>query len=123
MHHLHREVAAALLRERHPDVATAVEDAFVERVLALGGRFQELWNGVVKGTASAEEQRLSWLLAPAGARLPCFHEAQGGRFQKTIAVLSVKSCMGLHVHSRSHPPVHRHHHCHRGGQHCRDDSC
>jgi hypothetical protein len=70
MHHLHREVAAALLRERDPDVAAAVEGAFVERALALGGRLEELWAAVSKGTAGAEEQRLSWLLAPAGVRLP-----------------------------------------------------
>jgi hypothetical protein len=71
MHHLHREVAAALLREQDPEMAAAVEGAFVERVLALGGRLEELWEAVVDGTASPEEQRLSWLLAPAGARLPC----------------------------------------------------
>jgi hypothetical protein len=70
MHHLHREVAAALLRERHLNVATAVEGAFVKHVLALGGRLEELWHAVGKGRASAEEQRLSWLLAPAGAGLP-----------------------------------------------------
>jgi hypothetical protein len=69
MHHLHREVAAALLREQDPKLAAAVEGAFVEHVLALGSRLKELWDGVVKGTANAEEQRLSWLLAPAGARL------------------------------------------------------
>ena len=68
MHHLHREVAAALLRQRDPYVATAVDRAFVRRVFALGGRLEELSNAVGKGTASAEEQRLSWLLAPAGAR-------------------------------------------------------
>ena len=71
MHHLHREVAAALLQEREPSVAAAVQSAFVERVLSLGGRLEELWPAVVAGTASGEEQRLSSLLAPAGARLAC----------------------------------------------------
>jgi hypothetical protein len=69
MHHLHREVAGALLRERDPDVDTAVEGVFVERVLALGGRLEALWDAVGKGTTGTEEQRLSWLLAPAGARV------------------------------------------------------
>jgi hypothetical protein len=75
MHHLHREVAAALLRERDPGVAAAVGGAFVERVLALGGRLEELWDAVGKKMASAEEQRLSWLLAPAGERVPSFQHA------------------------------------------------
>jgi hypothetical protein len=93
MHHLHREVAAALLRERHPTLATAVEGVFAERVLALGSRLKELWDAVCKGTASAEEQRLSWLLAPAGARLPD-HDAHTGvvareRFPFCVPILCV----------------------------------
>jgi hypothetical protein len=103
MHHLHREVAAALLRERDPDVATSVEGAFVERVLALGGRLEELWDAVVKGTASTDEQRLSWLLAPAGVRLPCFHDAQkeylpGTALRLECALAVLCAAMGI-VHS------------------------
>ena len=100
MHHLHREVAATLLRERDPAVAAAVEGAFVQRVLALGGQLEELWDSVGKGTANAEEQRLSWLLAPAGARLwPC-HDTQRECFPGTSRRCKVMP--GLHdpVHTR-----------------------
>ena len=68
-------MAATLLREQDSSVATAVEGAFLELVLALGGRLEQLWDAVGKGTASAEERRLSWLLAPAGARSWRRHDA------------------------------------------------
>ena len=72
MHHLHREVAAALLRERDPVAAAAADGAFTERVLALGGRLEMLSAAVGSGTASEEQLLLSRLLAPAG---------EGGRWQ------------------------------------------
>ena len=67
MHHLHREVAAALLREREPAAAVAVEGVFVERVLVLGSRLKEPWDAARAGTASEEELLLSRLLVPEGA--------------------------------------------------------
>jgi hypothetical protein len=83
-------------------MATAVEGAFVERVLELGGRLNGLWDAVVKGTASAEEQRLSWLLAPAGARLSLFLMRKRDRGQEPLSVIN--ACPAIHTHLMPHHP-------------------
>jgi hypothetical protein len=55
MHHLHRKVAAALLWEREPAVAAAVEAAIVQRVVALG-RLKELWGRGLRPTRAGCSQ-------------------------------------------------------------------